>query len=292
MTIKHLVLGGGGAAGFTVYGALKYLNKNNFFNFQNIKSIHACSAGAIVSGLILIENNWDLLDDYILKRPWDKVININPTSIFNLWQDKGIFDENIIKEIIKPFLQSKDYDININLKDIYNKTGIELFIYTTNINSSSLETVVLSHINFPDLELYKAITMSSAFPLMFTPICIDDNCYIDGGLLNNFPVNECLDINKDKKEILAIKISSNNENREKIQKDTVLPLYLYNIIFKMYVVINNINKHVDIENIITCYIEDNSFSKWSAAVTETNIRQEYIDIGIENAKKFLASKDS
>ena len=60
----------------------------------------------------------------------------------------------------------------------------------------------------------------------------------------------------------------------------------------MYVVINNINKHVDIENIITCYIEDNSFSKWSAAVTETNIRQEYIDIGIENAKKFLESKDS
>ena len=36
--------------------------------------------------------------------------------------------------------------------------------------------------------------MSSAFPLMFIPICIDNNCYIDGGLLNNFPLNECLDI--------------------------------------------------------------------------------------------------
>ena len=39
MTIKHLVLSGGGAAGFTVYGALKYLNKNNFLkrskNFEN-----------------------------------------------------------------------------------------------------------------------------------------------------------------------------------------------------------------------------------------------------------------
>ena len=34
MTIKHLVLGGGGAAGFTIYGALKYLNKNNFFDLK------------------------------------------------------------------------------------------------------------------------------------------------------------------------------------------------------------------------------------------------------------------
>ena len=294
MTIKHLVLSGGGAAGFTVYGALKYLNKNNFFTFKDIKSIHACSAGAIVSGLILIEQDWNLLDDYILKRPWDKLINVNPTAMFNLWQQKGIFDETIIKEIIKPFLQSKDYNINITLKDIYDKTGVELFIYTTNINSSSLETVVLNHNTFPDLELYKAITMSSAFPLMFIPICIDNNCYIDGGLLNNFPLNECLDLNKDENEILAIKISSNNKNRENVNGETVLPLYLYNIIFKMYELINTIKKHVDIKNIITCYIEDNSFSKWSGAVTEPSIRQEYIDIGIKNAKDFLESnsKDS
>ena len=39
MTIKHLVLGGGGAAGFTIYGALKYLDENNYFNIRNIESI-------------------------------------------------------------------------------------------------------------------------------------------------------------------------------------------------------------------------------------------------------------
>ena len=68
MTIKHLVLAGGGPAGFTVYGALKYLNKNNFFNLSDISSIHACSAGSIIAALILLTDNWDILDDYILKR--------------------------------------------------------------------------------------------------------------------------------------------------------------------------------------------------------------------------------
>ena len=35
MTIKHLVLSGGGAGGFTLYGALKYLSQNSFFSYEN-----------------------------------------------------------------------------------------------------------------------------------------------------------------------------------------------------------------------------------------------------------------
>ena len=63
MTIKHLVLSGGGAAGFTVYGALKYLNKKNFFNLSDIKSIYPSSAGSIIAGLVMLSENWDMLDE-------------------------------------------------------------------------------------------------------------------------------------------------------------------------------------------------------------------------------------
>ena len=84
MTIKHLVLAGGGSGGFTVYGALKYLNQKEFFLLNNITSIHSSSAGSIIAGLIILANDWNLLDDYILKRPWDKLININPTALLNL----------------------------------------------------------------------------------------------------------------------------------------------------------------------------------------------------------------
>jgi NTE family protein len=238
MTIKHLVLSGGGAAGFTVYGALKYLNKNNFFNLSDIKSIHACSAGSIVAGLVLLSENWDMLDDYILKRPWDKLININPTNLLNLWQKKGIFNEEMIKVILKPFLQAKEFDENITLNQLYEKTNIEIYMYTTNINSLELETVSLSYKTHPDLEFYKAITMSSAFPLMFMPICDNSNCYVDGGLLNNFPLNDCINLNNNIDEILGIKITSKSKNIEYVNNDTLLPMYLYSIIIKMYILIN------------------------------------------------------
>lgn len=287
MTIKHLVLSGGGAAGFTVYGALKYLNKNNFFNLSDIKSIHACSAGSIIAGLVLLSENWDMLDDYILKRPWDKLININPTNLLNLWQKKGIFNEEMIKVIFKPFLQAKDFDENITLNQLYEKTNIEIYMYTTNINSLELETVSLSYKTHPDLEFYKAITMSSAFPLMFMPICDTSNCYIDGGLLNNFPLNDCINLNNNIDEILGIKIITNNDNLDTVNSETILPMYLYNIIIKMYRQINKKSREDNLSNIVNCYIENNSLSRWGDAVVDMSIRQEYISIGEKSAKHFL-----
>jgi len=287
MTIKHLVLSGGGAAGFTVYGALKYLNKAKFFDISNIKSIHACSAGSIIAGLVLLTDNWDMLDDYILKRPWDKLININPTSLLNLWQKKGIFNENMIREILRPFLQSKELDDNITLKQLYDKTNIDIYMYTTNINSTELETVSLSYKSHPDLEFYKAITMSSAFPLMFMPICDSSNCYIDGGLLNNFPICNCVKLNNNIDEILGIKINSNTDNIEYVNNDTLLPMYLYSIIIKMYILVNQKESDIELPNLVNCYIEDNSFSKWGNAVVDMSTRQEYISIGEDSAKYFL-----
>jgi predicted acylesterase/phospholipase RssA len=291
MTIKHLVLSGGGAAGFTVYGALKYLNKKNFFNLSDIKSIHACSAGSIVAGLVLLSENWDILDDYILKRPWDKLININPTNLLNLWQKKGIFNEEMIKVILKPFLQAKDFDENITLNQLYEKTNIKIYMYTTNINSLELETVSLSYKTHPDLEFYKAITMSSAFPLMFMPICDTSNCYIDGGLLNNFPLNDCINLNNNIDEILGIKIITNNDNLDTVNSETILPMYLYNIIIKMYRQINKKSREDNLSNIVNCYIENNSLSRWGDAVVDMSIRQEYISIGENSAKSFFTPLD-
>ena len=41
MTIKHLVIGGGGPFGLCALGALKYLHEKEFWNINNIKSIYA-----------------------------------------------------------------------------------------------------------------------------------------------------------------------------------------------------------------------------------------------------------
>jgi hypothetical protein len=60
-----------------------------------------------------------MLDDYLIKRPWDKVFNIKPINILNLWTEKGIFDSNIIKEILTPLLTVNGLSELITMKEFY-----------------------------------------------------------------------------------------------------------------------------------------------------------------------------
>ena len=43
----------------------------------------------------------------------------------------------------------------------------------------------------------------------------------------------------------------------------------------------------NLSNIVNCYIENNSLSRWGDAVVDMSIRQEYISIGEKSAKHFL-----
>ncbi len=95
MPIKHLVLGGGGAGGFAVYGALRYLAKNNFWELNQIKSMYSTSIGSLIAVLIIICEDLTILDDYIIKRPWDKVLKIEPDHFFEMYYNKGLFHLNL-----------------------------------------------------------------------------------------------------------------------------------------------------------------------------------------------------
>ena len=74
MTIKYLVIGGGGGGGYSIYGAMKYLCKENFWNINDIKII--CNINRSFNKLFIsLKYDWESLDDYLIKRPWDKVIH-------------------------------------------------------------------------------------------------------------------------------------------------------------------------------------------------------------------------
>ena len=47
----------------------------------------------------------------------------------------------------------------------------------------------------------------------------------------------------------------------------------------------------NIDNIIHCIIEDNSFIKWISAISDSKLRNDYILYGIDTAKQFLESKN-
>ena len=97
------------------------------------------------------------LNDYIIHRPWEKFFNFD---LLNLTNSNGM---------IKPFLMAYDILNTFTLLDLYNKTHIDLHIFTTKLNDMS--SVDLNHITFPDITLCEAITMTACVPIIFTPVC-------------------------------------------------------------------------------------------------------------------------
>ena len=82
MTIKHLVIPGGGPMGIQAIGALQHLEKNGFWNINDIQTIYATSVGAIIALLFSLKFEWDAINDYIILRPWQDAYNVNISQIF------------------------------------------------------------------------------------------------------------------------------------------------------------------------------------------------------------------
>ena len=120
MTIKHLVISGGGPSMMQYLSAIQNLNKNNIIDISKIESIYGTSAGAIVGLLLCLKfEDWDTINDYIIQRPWQELFHMKINYIFDAYKKRGIYDRKIVEKIFKPLLAAKDIPLNITLQEFY-----------------------------------------------------------------------------------------------------------------------------------------------------------------------------
>jgi len=193
MTVKHLVIGGGGPGGFINYGIIKKSNLENIWKYDNIKSIYCTSMGSVVGLIVLFNIDWSWSDDYLIKRPWNKLVNFNTNDYLRVIKQKGLFDIELMATMLEPLLRSVDLNTNSTLQDLYNLFPKDYHCFTCNVNTNNLlELENISYKTHPNLLIVEAIFMSCSIPLLVKPICKDNKCYLDGGFLANVPINECL----------------------------------------------------------------------------------------------------
>ena len=286
--IKHLVLSGGGPTGFVSYGVLKHLEEIGFWKTTEIQSIYGCSSGSIIGLIISLGYKWTELDDYIIKRPWNKIIEKNMLSFPEIITKSGFFNNNLISDILEPLLLAKDLTKDITFKELYDYNNIDYHVFSTNMNTSDLELVNISHKTHPDLKIIDGITMSAAHPFLFCPVIKDDDCFIDGGLINNFPLNECLNETKcDDDEVLAIRNIKKGNDRFNITEESNLLTYSIALLKKMQFNISIDKEQKKIKNIVNCIADSlDDFNKWLESFNNEDMRRSLINDGIRNAKLF------
>jgi predicted acylesterase/phospholipase RssA len=296
MPIKHLVISGGGPLGFRYLGALQKLEQDGFWHLDDIETIYGTSIGAIIGAFICLKYDWETLTKYIIERPWHDAFKVNPKQIFDSYYNKGLFDKKLAEIIFKPLLEAKDMTLNITLKEFYDFSKIDLHIFSFELNK--FQTIELSHSTHPDLGLLQALTMSSSLPGIFMPTIVDNCCYIDGGILCNYHLNQCLRDHTNKDEILGIKSSYNKEtdnfSNVEVTSDSSLLEYVICMSINSMNYIRDTIKMENIDNTVRCFVTDNPLTLDSIkeSIQNQELRRQFFKIGEDDALEFLSIKNN
>jgi NTE family protein len=213
-----LVLSGGGAKGVAHVGILKAMEEAGL----TPDFITGTSMGSIVGGLYSIGYSADDLKVIVETANWDELLT-NKISL-----DKVTFEEKFYYGRYLLDFYVEDKKIQLPKGIIEGQALMELFSNLTRpvhgvsdfndfpipfacvgSNIVTGEPVVLNKGS-----LAMSMRASMAIPSIFTPVRIDGNLLVDGGLLRNMPVEEVLEMGAD--IVIGVFVSSDLDPEEKL----------------------------------------------------------------------------
>jgi len=201
--IEHIVISGGGQTGFTFYGILREAAKQGFLDIANIRSFYGTSVGTFLSVVLCLNYDWDTIDTYFINRPWQNIFKVDLYTIMQAFEKRGIFGIDVMEKMLGPLFAGKDIPLTITLKEFYDLNGIDLYMFTTELNQFKL--CKISHKTHPDWRVIDAVYASCTLPIIFAPLIKDDECYVDGGMMCSYPMKSCLDDGHHPDTIFGIK---------------------------------------------------------------------------------------
>ena len=191
MPIRHLILSGGAYNGLVFLGALQALSEATFYDLGRIQSVFGTSIGSLVGTIAILGLDWSDITAYFINRPWDRLIQLTPEMVVDVLSRKGLFDNTHIKTLLEPLLRQKGLGLEITLEQFQKFSKIELHIFA--IKVEGLEVVDFTAKTHPTVRLVDAIYMSCSMPFIFQPLFLDGSYYVDGGLIDIFPMAACLE---------------------------------------------------------------------------------------------------
>tara|TARA_X000000950_G_scaffold42032_2_gene46398 strand:- start:23843 stop:24724 length:882 start_codon:yes stop_codon:yes gene_type:complete len=288
MTIKNLVISGGGLNGLIFLGIIKKLLDDKYLDLNNIKTIYGASIGSLIGVILCLKLDYNDIINYFIERPWHKVINkldLNSSSLINFFSDKGLIDDKLIKIIFSNLLKAVDLDEDITFLDLYKYSNKHLIISSVNVNTFTLDE--FSYKKTPHMKIIDGIYCSSSLPLIFKPKYINGSYYIDSGLIKNYPDEQILKYgNIDETFGIAV-LTPLNEIQ--INQDDDIFKFVYKLLHKL--LINFTREQVKVLKHEIRFEHVSSFSneKTYDFFSNKEYRKEILEKGIKKAKLYLMS---
>jgi predicted acylesterase/phospholipase RssA len=202
--IQNIILTGGGPAILNAYGAIREAEQQGLWSYDSVRAFYGTSAGSMLALILALNYPWETIDKYLISRPWKTVFGFSSINFYESFVNNGILDGTFFYEIYAPLLRGKDADVNITFQQFYEQFGKELYFYTLNLGTTTMEEI--SHKTRPDMRVIDGIYASSALPVLFKPFKYDGQTFMDGGLYSNYPIAKCLAHGCDENHILGVRM--------------------------------------------------------------------------------------
>jgi len=212
--IKGLCCEGGGVLGCGHVGALEVLSSEGILD--GITHFSGSSAGSIISASLACKIPLDIIKEELLKVDFNSFKDDSfgyILDIVRLCSEFGWYKGDALETWFGDMLQKHVGSSEITLKEVFEKYGTFLIITTVDVNKG--KCVYMSWKTHPDLKLKKAVRRSSGIPVFFKADHEKDikgiiHYFIDGGTLDNYPINSLND-ELDPSQVIGIKLISTLE---------------------------------------------------------------------------------
>tara|TARA_R100001163_G_C5066956_1_gene205692 strand:+ start:508 stop:1437 length:930 start_codon:yes stop_codon:yes gene_type:complete len=229
--IKHICFSGGGLKGMGFIGVYKALKELDLLA-DPLETIVGTSIGSFAGLLLLLGYTPDELYSFITSFEYNQIKDFN---FLNFLQNWGIESGTKVVKFFSAFLNKKTNKHEITFKELYELYPTKFTIVASNLRTHT--PVYFNHETSPDEPVIMTLRKSISIPIFFTRIYDNPtgDCWVDGGLLDNFPIKQC----PDSKSTLGICFKDTAQE----YKNDSLEEYLLNIFSSLFTV--NSKKDID-----------------------------------------------
>ena len=260
----------------------------NFYSIDDIENIYGTSVGGLIGLVICLKLNWEDIVEHAINRPWQKLFLFTPESLLDIIARKGLLKKDFFYAVFDNFFKNAGLSKDATMKDIYEYSNINLHVFTVNLSTFTL--VNISHKTHPDTKVLDAVYMSCSMPFIFQPNFIDNAYYLDGGVINPYPLNICLNNHENKDEILAFKIF--DDTLTCVQENSTVFTFGFYLLYRLIKENYNYDIKESIPNELIIPSTIINMEDASKIMKDPTAREKMIEEGKKYAKLFLEYRNS
>jgi NTE family protein len=186
---RNLVFEGGGVKGIAYVGALEVLEQRGIL--AKVQRIGGTSAGAINAVLLALGYSGAETLKILKKMDFNNFLDDSwgvARDTHRLVTAYGWYKGDYFRDWMGQLVAAKMGSPHATFNDVKLRTGKDLYLVGTNLSTAASEVFSIEHT--PRERVVDAVRISMSIPLFFTAVRngIRGDLFVDGGVINNFPI--------------------------------------------------------------------------------------------------------